>query len=128
MELELLQSLKTGALISAAAELGCIAAGGSRRSSGATRARDYAQALGRAFQIQDDMLDVTRHRPRSWASRWARTGPTRRAPSSPPWGWRGAGALVERADRRRQWPHWTDLQQPDFLIWLAREPGLTGRK
>ena len=55
-ELEQLQSLKTGALISAAAQLGCIAAGG----SGAQREKikTYAQALGRAFQVRDDMLDV----------------------------------------------------------------------
>lgn len=55
-ELELLQSLKTGALIAAAVELGCIAAGGSDAQR--TYVRDYAQALGRAFQIRDDMLDV----------------------------------------------------------------------
>lgn len=56
-ELELLQSLKTGALISAAAELGCIAAGGTPEQR--DRVRAYAQALGRAFQVRDDMLDVT---------------------------------------------------------------------
>jgi geranylgeranyl diphosphate synthase type II len=56
-ELERLQSLKTGALICAAAELGCIAAGGDEESR--ARVRRYAQALGRAFQIQDDILDVS---------------------------------------------------------------------
>lgn len=55
-ELELLQSLKTGALISAAAVLGCIAAGGSAQQQSQVCA--YAQALGRAFQVRDDMLDV----------------------------------------------------------------------
>ena len=55
-ELEQLQSLKTGALISAAAELGCIAAGGTQEQR--SRIRSYAQALGRAFQVRDDMLDV----------------------------------------------------------------------
>ncbi len=56
-ELELLQSLKTGALISAAAELGCIVAGGS--DSARQAVRQYAQCVGRAFQVRDDMLDVT---------------------------------------------------------------------
>lgn len=55
-ELELLQSLKTGALISAAAQLGCIAAGGSPEQRECVRC--YAEALGRAFQVRDDMLDV----------------------------------------------------------------------
>lgn len=55
-ELELLQRLKTGALIAAAAELGCIAAGGTQEQR--ERVRQYAQALGRAFQVRDDMLDV----------------------------------------------------------------------
>ena len=55
-ELETLQSLKTGALICAAAELGCIAAGSSPVQR--EQVRRYARALGRAFQIRDDMLDV----------------------------------------------------------------------
>lgn len=56
-ELEQLQSLKTGALITAAAQLGCIAAGGDQKQQ--ERVRSYARALGRAFQIRDDVLDVT---------------------------------------------------------------------
>ncbi|MBQ3556288.1 MAG: polyprenyl synthetase family protein [Oscillospiraceae bacterium] len=56
-ELELLQSLKTGALIRAAAELGCIVAGGDEATRQAVR--QYAQCVGRAFQVRDDMLDVT---------------------------------------------------------------------
>ncbi|MEG0764637.1 MAG: polyprenyl synthetase family protein, partial [Pseudoflavonifractor sp.] len=55
-EVEELQRLKTGALISAAAELGCIVAGGDEQARSAVRS--YAQRLGLAFQIRDDMLDV----------------------------------------------------------------------
>ena len=54
-ELEQLQSLKTGALISASAQLGCIAAGGIEAQREKVAA--YAAALGRAFQVRDDMLD-----------------------------------------------------------------------
>lgn len=56
-ELKLMQSLKTGALICAAAEMGCIIAGGNETQRQAVR--QYAQCIGRAFQIRDDMLDVT---------------------------------------------------------------------
>ena len=55
-ELEELQRLKTGALISAATEIGCIVAGGGEKERAAVRR--YAQLLGLAFQIRDDMLDV----------------------------------------------------------------------
>jgi geranylgeranyl pyrophosphate synthase len=51
-----LQALKTGALIRAAAAMGAILAGadGGRRDALAA----YGQALGTAFQIADDVLDV----------------------------------------------------------------------
>lgn len=51
-----IQSRKTGALISAACQLGVIAAGGSARQQEA--AASYADSLGLAFQIEDDILDV----------------------------------------------------------------------
>lgn len=51
-----IQSRKTGALISAACQLGVIAAGGSIEQQNAAAA--YADALGLAFQIRDDILDV----------------------------------------------------------------------
>ena len=58
-ESELLQlhAHKTGALIVAAVELGCAAAG----ETGAKREalRRYAAEIGLVFQIVDDMLDVT---------------------------------------------------------------------
>ena len=55
-ELELLHSLKTGAMIQGAAALGCIAAGADSRQR--ERAAEYAQHIGLAFQVRDDILDV----------------------------------------------------------------------
>jgi len=52
----LLHSLKTGAMIIGAAELGCAAAEADEAFFAA--AREYAAQIGLAFQIRDDMLDV----------------------------------------------------------------------
>jgi farnesyl diphosphate synthase len=52
-----LQRLKTGALIGYACEAGALLGGGSDAARGALRG--YAADLGLAFQIQDDLLDVT---------------------------------------------------------------------
>ncbi len=55
-----LHANKTGALIGAAAALGCTAAALDVPQSGVYRALDaYAQAVGLGFQIVDDILDVT---------------------------------------------------------------------
>jgi farnesyl diphosphate synthase len=51
-----IQRMKTGALISAACQLGAIAAGAGEEARNALRV--YADALGLAFQISDDLLDV----------------------------------------------------------------------
>ena len=48
---------KTGALIKAACEMGCIVAGASDEQIAA--AREYGGCIGIAFQIMDDILDVT---------------------------------------------------------------------
>ena len=50
-----LYSMKTAALISAAARLGVIAGGGSQEQIDAAHA--YSQAIGLAFQVRDDVLD-----------------------------------------------------------------------
>jgi len=50
-----LHSLKTGALIRAAARLGCIAAGADEENT--KKADIYAANIGLAFQITDDILD-----------------------------------------------------------------------
>lgn len=56
-ELRLLQSLKTGCLLWAACELGCVAAGKSDADT-LRKAHAYGEKLGLAFQIQDDILDI----------------------------------------------------------------------
>ncbi len=48
---------KTGALIRAACEIGCIIGGADESQIKA--AQDYAESIGLAFQIVDDILDVT---------------------------------------------------------------------
>jgi farnesyl diphosphate synthase len=53
-EITALQAGKTGALIGFAAEAGAVIAGADRQPL-----RHYAAALGLAFQIADDILDVT---------------------------------------------------------------------
>ena len=55
-ELRQVHGLKTGALIRAACEMGCVCGGADAAFRGA--ARVYAENLGMAFQIRDDMLDV----------------------------------------------------------------------
>lgn len=52
-----MNALKTGCLLEGACLMGVIAAGGTERQKEAARA--YAQAIGLAFQVRDDMLDVT---------------------------------------------------------------------
>lgn len=52
-----LHSKKTGAMICAAAQLGCIAAGISANSSEFKDATEYAEKIGLTFQIIDDILD-----------------------------------------------------------------------
>lgn len=58
-ELLLLQARKTGALIRAAAQLGVLAAGRAPDAPEMELAAGYADRVGLAFQIVDDVLDVT---------------------------------------------------------------------
>ncbi len=50
---------KTGALIKASATLGCLAAGLPMSDPRTNAAAEYARGIGLAFQIVDDVLDVT---------------------------------------------------------------------
>ena len=54
-ELAKMNALKTGALIRAACEMGVLLSG---NCAILEKARKYAEALGRAFQIQDDILNI----------------------------------------------------------------------
>jgi farnesyl diphosphate synthase len=56
-DVESVHRLKTAALISAACELGALAA--NAPDAAVASARAYGQALGRLFQVVDDLLDVT---------------------------------------------------------------------
>jgi len=55
--LELMHRHKTGALIEASVVLGALASGHATEAR-LTALRQYAQAIGLAFQVQDDILDV----------------------------------------------------------------------
>lgn len=57
--LETLHAKKTGALIRCACLLGCIASGKDSDSCEYKDADEYASCIGLAFQIADDILDVT---------------------------------------------------------------------
>jgi farnesyl diphosphate synthase len=56
VEILRLQAMKTGALLTAAVEMGAIAGRADRRAREALRT--YGHMLGQAFQIADDLLDV----------------------------------------------------------------------
>ena len=56
-EIARMNALKTGCLLKAACVMGAIAAGGSAEQLHAADA--YADAVGLAFQVRDDMLDIT---------------------------------------------------------------------
>lgn len=115
-ELELLQSLKTGALISAAAELGCIAAGGTPEQR--DRVRTYAQALGRAFQVRDDMLDLISS-PAELGKPMGSDQANEKSTFVTALGLEGCAALVEELTRHGI-NAISSFEAPGFHIWLAQ--------
>lgn len=58
-EIRLKDQLKTGCLIRAACVMGVLAAGKTRDSAETHAAEAYASCIGQAFQIRDDILNVT---------------------------------------------------------------------
>ncbi|MEE1125529.1 MAG: farnesyl diphosphate synthase [Acutalibacteraceae bacterium] len=59
-QIEILKEMdrkKTGAIIKSACEMGCILAGASQAEI--EKAQQFGESIGLAFQIQDDILDVT---------------------------------------------------------------------
>lgn len=58
-EIDEMQRLKTGALIEASVMLGASASGASAEDSRLLAIRQYAANVGRAFQVRDDILDMT---------------------------------------------------------------------
>ena len=121
-ELEQLQSLKTGALISAAAQLGCIAAGGSAEQR--AKVTDYAVALGRAFQIRDDMLDEI-----STAEELGKPIGSDRINEKSTFltalGLEGCRSMVNKLTEQAVCAL-DGFEQPDFLVWLAEEMAQRG--
>ncbi|MFY0731978.1 polyprenyl synthetase family protein [Pseudomonas sp. NFX15] len=57
-----MQRLKTGALIEASVVLGAMASGAGVETSRFVAMRKYAEQIGRAFQVRDDILDVVADR------------------------------------------------------------------
>jgi geranylgeranyl pyrophosphate synthase len=102
-----LQAGKTGALIGFAAEAGAVIAGADRAPL-----RRYATALGLAFQIADDILDVTGDEAKT-GKRVGKDAGRARPPSSRFWGWR------EQKPGLRRW--WT-RPRPRFPAMARARP------
>ena len=115
-EVEELQRLKTGALISAAAEMGCILAGGGEEARSAVR--KYARKLGLAFQIRDDILDVEGDS----AVLGKPVGSDARSEKTTFVTLKGVSACQEQVERLTQEAQQAlaCLKGRDFLCWLAQ--------
>jgi farnesyl diphosphate synthase len=95
-ELQLMHGMKTGAMVEASVALGGIVAGAS--SSARAALGVYAQAIGLAFQVVDDILDVT-----SDSSRLGKTPGKDAAENKPTYvSLLGLDAAREFADELRQ--------------------------
>ena len=115
--LALLNRLKTGAMISAAAELGCVAS--KMPMYWRQQAVLFAEQLGLAFQIRDDMLDVT-----STAEELGKPigsdADNGKATFVSLYGLEACGRLVEEHTRMAQESVTGAFRNTDFLCQLAR--------
>ena len=109
--------MKTGALIKCAVRLGCLSVGADEAAM--AQADIYADAIGLAFQIRDDMLDVT-----GTTEEFGKPVGSDRSREKSTFvtalGLEGSGALVEQLTEEAV-SALNGFPQPDFLIWLARE-------
>lgn len=121
-EIEAIDLRKTGALLMAACEMGCVLAGGSEEQREAVRT--YARHLGLAFQMRDDLLDVVGDQAKLGkdtgmdAVREKSTYVSLLGPE-------GCAAEIEKATRSAR-NALAGFAENGFLLWLAGE--LAGRE
>ena len=97
--------------------LGCIAAGGTIRQRGLVSL--YALSLGRAFQVRDDMLDVTSS-PEELGKPVGSDRANEKSTFVTALGLEGCAALVEELTRQGI-EAINGFEDPGFHIWLAEQ-------
>lgn len=117
-EIYTVHSMKTAALIEAACELGCIAAGAneSERAAG----KNYGQFLGLAFQIRDDILDVEGSA-QSLGKSAGKDAESEKSTFVSLYGVERCREMVRDNTERAVESVSEVLESADFLIWLARK-------
>ncbi len=113
-EVELTYSLKTAALIKAAALMGCAAAGASPEQEAA--AEEYAEAFGRAFQVRDDMLDKTAT-PEHFGKNVGKD--ENKTTFLTLFGERGCAKMIDEYTQKAVSAARSAFGEPEFLVWLA---------
>ena len=109
-------SMKTAALLSAACEIGCVAASAGEAEREA--ARRYGQAVGLAFQIVDDVLDVTGGT-ESLGKTAGKDAASEKITFVSLYGLDCCRELAEENTRLAVETARSCFAEPDFLIWLA---------